>query len=276
MRLAHHLEIEPEHLEGNQGIGRYVLLPGSVGRVARISARLSGVQVIENRRRLDVHLGTLRHEGGTIDVAVLPTGMGCPSVDIVVNELIALGARRLLRVGTAGGLQPQLAIGDLVIATGAVRDESTSDVYAPRGFPAVADPWLVHALCRAADQLGLADRVHCGLLHSKDSFYGREFGRGPDAERNHTYMARLAGMGVLATEMEAAHLFVLGAALSDGPTTVAQLRSHTPSIRAGAVCAIIGTPASGIAALAEEQEAEERLIELALSALIELWRQESP
>lgn len=275
MRLAHHLELEPEHLVGNQGIGRYVLLPGSAGRVRRIASRLEAVEVIENRRRLDVHLGTLAHEGGGIDVAVLPTGMGCPSVDIVANELIALGARRLLRVGTAGGLQPQIAIGDLVIATGAVRDQSTSDVYAPRGFPAVADPWMVGALCRASEQLGLAERVHCGLLHTKDSFYGREFGKGPDAERNHAYMARLAGLGVLATEMEAAHLFVLSAALSEGPTTVARQQQATTAIRAGAVVAVIGTPEHGIAALAEEEAAEERLVGLALASLIELWRQES-
>ncbi len=276
MHVAHYLELEPSHLAGNQGTGRYVLLTGSAGRVQRISAHLESVEIVQNRRRLDVHLGVLARDGARIDVAVLPTGMGCPSVDIVVNELIALGARRLLRVGTAGGLQPGIGIGDLVIATAAVRDESTSDAYVPRGFPAVADPWLVAALCRAAERLGLADRAHCGVLHSKDSFYGREFGIGPDADRNHAYMARLAAAGVLATEMEAAHLFVLASVLSDRGASVARLQGATPTIRAGAVCAVIGTPQTGIASLDEEQAAEDRLVGLALEALIELWRHEAP
>lgn len=271
---AHHLEIGPETLEGNHGLGRYVLLPGSPGRSARIAERLRDARRIENRRRLDVHVGAFETPTGDLDIAVVPTGMGCPSVDIVATELFTLGARRVLRVGTTGTLQPQVRLGDLVIATGAVRDEATSDAYTPRGFPAVADPLLVEALCDAAAALGIDDRVHCGLVHTKDSFFGREFGQGPDAERNKDYMRRLSAAGVLASEMEAAHLFVLGTVFGGAPSTVRALRTRDAKIRVGALLAVIGSPEEGIAPRDVEVAAEDRLIGLGLAGLVALARRE--
>lgn len=274
MCAAHHLELDPTHLAGNDGLGRTVLLPGSANRARKIGDRLDDHQVIENRRGLTAHLGTLSTPEGPIAVAAVPTGMGCPSVDIVVNELLTLGARRLLRVGTAGSLQPPIEVGHLVIGTGAVRDQSTSDAYTPRGYPALADPWWVQALCAAATAHGLAESVHVGVLHTKDAFFGREHAQGPDAERNAAYMQRLTRMGVLASEMEAAHLFVLASSLQRGPTTVRAATSHTAAVRAGAVCAVIGTPEAGIAPRVDEERAEQRLIDVALGAVAELWRAE--
>lgn len=270
MAGLHHLEIEPAALAGNGGLGRYVFLPGSVDRAARIGARFTDLEVLPNRRRLDVHLGRLVHGARTIDVAAIPTGMGCPSVDIVVGELIAGGARRMLRVGTSGSLQPGVAIGDVVIGSGAVRDEGTSDAYVDPQYPALSDPLWVEALAAAAVDQGLAERVHVGLLHSKDSFFGREFGHGPDAARNEAYMARLSAAGVLATEMEAAHLFVLGSVHHKGPRTVAALRSGASHLRCGAVCAVVGDPAHGFASRADEQAAEERLVSLAIGGVLRL------
>ncbi len=268
---AHHLETDSAAIAGNGAIGRYFLLPGSLDRAERIGARLTGTQRISNRRRLDVFLG----RWGNIDVGVVPTGMGCPSVDIVVTELIQLGVRRMTRVGTSGSLQAQAKIGDVVIATGAVRDESTSDVYTPRGFPAVACPFMVDAYAEAAVNAGLGERVHAGLVHSKDSFFGREFGCGPDGKRNHEYMDRLIKAGVIASEMEAAHLFVLGSVYGGAPTHVSALRTAEARLRCGALLAIIGTPEAGIASREQEVEAEERLISLALAGTVELARRES-
>jgi uridine phosphorylase len=272
MSTAHHLQIDSSHLEGNRGLGRYILLPGSADRAERIGTKLDDHVCHPNRRRLDVHLG--RYKG--IDVAAIPTGMGCPSVDIVVGELVELGARRMLRVGTSGALQSHIGIGDLVIATGAVRDEGASDSYTPRGFPAVSDPWLTFALAKAARRLGLEHRVHAGLVHSKDSFFGREFGKGPDSVRNKAYMERLAGAGVLASEMEAAHLFVLGAVYGQAPTDVAALSGGGAHIRVGALLAIIGSPEVGLASREDEVAAEERLIAVGLEGLCALWEQEQP
>lgn len=263
---AHHLEIDHSHLTGNRGVGRYVLLPGSPGRAALIGDLLDDHRVVSNRRRMDVHLG--RHQG--IDIAVVPTGMGCPSVDIVATELLHLGARRLLRVGTTGSMQPTVLVGDVVIATGAVRDESTSDVYTPRGFPAVADPLWVQALTRAALDRDLADQVHLGLVHTKDSFFGREFAEGPDASRNEAYMERLVRAGVVATEMEAAHLFVLGEVHGTGTTSLRARLSSQARVRCGAILAVIGSPESGIASIEIERATEARMIELALAGVVQL------
>ena len=266
MTRAHHLEVGPEVLAGNGGLGRYVLLPGSVDRAARIARRFDGVEVHQNRRRLDVHVGSYRG----VDVAAVPTGMGCPSVDIVVNELVALGARRLVRVGTAGSMSPTVRVGDLVVATAAVRDEGTSEAYAVPGYPAVADPFLVASMLHASGALGLDDRVHAGVVHSKDSFFGREFGQGPLSATNRAYMDVLAASGVLASEMEAAHLFVLGSVLRRGPTALRDVRTRAAALRVGAVLAVIGTTESGIVSLADEQATEERLIDLALAGLVHL------
>ncbi len=267
---AHHLQIEPEHLAGNGGLGRYVLLPGSADRAARIAGHFDGAEALTNRRRHDVHLGTLPGAEGPVDVAVVATGMGCPSVDIIVTELLQLGARRFLRVGTTGTLQPHVRLGDLVIASGAVRDEATSDVYTPRGYPALADPLLVQALGDAAVAADLGERVHVGIVHTKDSFFGREFALGPDAATNQAYMERLTAAGVVASEMEAAHLFILGAVYGGAPTSVQALRTAAARIRCGAILAVIGTPESGIVPLDEEKATEGRLIDLALAGVSRL------
>lgn len=264
MSKQHHLEVEPEVFAGNGNIGRYVFLPGSIDRAERIASRFEDLVVYKNRRGLNVHTGTIRRDGQRLDVASVPSGMGCPSVDIVVTELITCGARRILRVGTCGALQHGIFNSDLVIATGAVRDEGTSDAYTPREFPAVADPGLVDALCAAAMAQGQADRVHVGIVHSKDSFFGREFGQGPDSINNKAYMDRLGRAGVIASEMEAAHLFVLGAVHDGGPWSVASQRGGAARIRVGAVCAVIGGPETGLLPRDQEQSAEERLIHLAI------------
>lgn len=270
----HHLQIDSDVLGGNGGLGRYVLLPGSADRAARIAARFEGAEVHTNRRRLDVHLGRLAVGERRVDVAAVPSGMGSPSVDIVAGELLAGGARRLLRVGTAGSLQEDVRLGDLVIASAAVRDEAASDAYTDPRFPAVADGAMVEALADAAAGRGLSERVHVGIVHSKDSFFGREFGQGPDGERNKAYMARLAAAGVLASEMEAAHLFVLGSVHRRGGRSVAAHRSAAMGVRCGAICAVVGTVEHGFASLAEEQAAEERLIEVALGGIAALAARE--
>jgi uridine phosphorylase len=270
MERLHHLQIDADLLGGNDGLGRYVFVPGSVDRAERLAARFTDAEVHPNRRRLDVHLGRLVRGGVSIDVAAVPTGMGCPSVDIVVGELLKGGVRRLLRVGTAGSLQPDVKVGDVVVASGAVRDESASDAYTEREFPAVADPLWVEAASRAAMTLGVAERVHVGIVHSKDSFFGREFAEGPDGERNRAYMERLERAGVVASEMEAAHLFVLGQVFGGAPRHVLALRSRLAQVRCGAVCAIVGSHEVGFVSLADEQAAEERLIDLAVQSVVEL------
>lgn len=266
--VAHHLGVTADQIAGNGARGRYFVVPGSSGRAAAIAERFEEHQVFRNGRGLDVHIGQLVRDGQRLDVGVVSTGMGCPSLGIVVNELIDLGVRRLLRVGTCGSLQPaSIQVGDLVVATAAVRDEGTSDAYAPREVPATAHPHWIEALTAAASELGLGEQTWSGVIHTKDALYGREMPRGPMAEENGRYMAVLADMGVLASEMESSHLFLLAAARNKAPEPVS---SAAPTqIKAGTLLAVIGDE-HAFADAERAGEAVERAVGIALHAMLRL------
>ncbi len=232
-----HLNARAEDFQGNKGVGRYVLLPGSDGRAAEIAKRLQNVVVKESDRRLNCYFGDLQTEQGAIGVAVVSTGMGCPSMDIVLNELIILGAKRFIRLGTAGSLQHGLVnFGDYVIATGSVRDEGTTSNYAPLELPAIADLDVVRALETAARKERKV-RFHKGLVHCKDSLYAREFGVGPLAEHNRRYMETLTRCGVLASEMETAQLFIRSQIESQVGRAAGESADR---VKSGAILAIVG------------------------------------
>jgi uridine phosphorylase len=145
-------------------------------------------------------------------VTVTSTGIGCPSAAIAVEELYACGADTFVRVGTAGGMQQDVLVGDLVIAEAAVRDEGTSPQYVPLAFPAVADQDVTAAFRDGARALGLPH--HVGVVHSKDSFYGqREADRMPVAAELAARWSAWIRAGVLCSEMEAAAIFVVARVL---------------------------------------------------------------
>jgi DeoD family purine-nucleoside phosphorylase len=125
--------------------------------------------------------------------------MGCPSAAIVVEELVQLGVKRMLRIGTCGGLQPDMKIGDLVIAVSAVAADSTAQHLVREPHVPTADWELVHGAVHAAKELDQPVRV--GAIASSDTFYD------PDPGRHERWSQR----GVLGVEMEAAVLFTIGA-----------------------------------------------------------------
>jgi uridine phosphorylase len=228
-----HITANESDFSGNQGRGRYWLLPGSRSRAAAIAAQFRDESCKTHSRGHDLHTGVLERDGLALDVGVISTGMGCPSVDLIVTELIGLGATTLVRVGTCGSLQPTVRTGDIVAVTGAVRDEGTSRQYLPIEFPALPSFDVVRAMSRATGASKWAGQaVHFGSVHTKDSLYAREMGYGPLGEQHRAYQELLTRGGVLASEMECAHLFVLGAL---GPRAEAKTRVHT-----GAVLAVIG------------------------------------
>ncbi|HEY6725740.1 MAG TPA: hypothetical protein VI197_17015 [Polyangiaceae bacterium] len=251
-----HLPVTADDLHSEHPGGRLMYLPGSPERAASIGDQFVDRRVVPGTRGFDVHLGVLRFDGRAVDVGAVATGMGCPSLDIVVTELLALGARRFLRVGTAGTLSgDRVKTADVVIATGSVRDAAACDAYAPREVPAIANVELVLALKQAAHRLALDTVTHVGLVHTKDSLYAREYGYGPLAERHAQYMAVLERCGVLASEMEAAQLFLLAQVYSSAAAPVA----------AGCVLGIVGdTDALGAEGL--RHVAEERAVSIALEA----------
>ncbi len=185
-------------------VGRYVLLPGDPGRVEPIAALFDEHWHVASHREYTTYTGRLEGEL----VSVTSTGIGCPSTAIAVEELEAIGADTFIRVGTSGAMQLDIDPGDLVIGSGAIRDEGTSRQYLPLEFPAVASLDVILALSEAANKLG--QRHHIGIVHSKDSFYGEvEPQRMPlRRELEGRWAAWVAG-GALASEMEAAALFTI-------------------------------------------------------------------
>jgi DeoD family purine-nucleoside phosphorylase len=133
-------------------------------------------------------------------VSVQATGMGCPTAAIVMEELVMLGVKRFLRVGTCGGLQPDLELGELIVALTAVPADGTARHYVDEEPHCPTADWeLVHGAVHAAKELDQPMRV--GAIASSDTFYD------PDEGRH----ARWSARGVLAVEMEAAVIFTLGA-----------------------------------------------------------------
>jgi len=272
---GHHLLIGPDEVAGNAGRGRVFFVPGSLARAREIAARFDGCTEHDNPRKLTVFLGTLTRGGVRVDVGAVPTGMGCPSLGIVVTELIELGVRRLVRVGSAGTLQSgKVRVGDLVIATAAVRDESSSDAFAPRDVPAVAHPDWVAAMSVAARRQGLAEHTFLGLVHTKDTLYGREFPSGPLAGMNARYMSVLRQLGVLASEMESSHLFMLAKRFGPAVHPIATASSSLDMVKAGTVLAIIGDDETWAPA-AEARVVEDRAVEVALAGAVELMAMEA-
>jgi DeoD family purine-nucleoside phosphorylase len=183
---------ETIHLRPHADVAERVLLPGDPGRALRLAQQLTDAPRMLNHNR-----GLWGYTGTAADgelLTVQATGIGGPSAAIVTEELIRLGARRLVRVGTCGALAPGLALGDLVVAEAALGDDGASRALGAAG-PLPADPDLLAAL-RAA-----APAARAGIVVSADLFYDPDRGR----------PARWVAAGALAVEMEAATIFAIAA-----------------------------------------------------------------
>ena len=124
-----------------------------------------------------------------------------------MEELVRCGADTFVRIGTCGGMQPEVKSGDIVIATGSIRMEGTSKEYAPIEYPAVASLEVTNALVQAAKEDGCT--WHTGVVQSKDAFYGQhEPQRMPVSYELHNKWEAWKRMGCKASEMESAALFI--------------------------------------------------------------------
>jgi DeoD family purine-nucleoside phosphorylase len=188
----------PIHVRAEPGqYAEACLLPGDPLRAKYVAETF-----LENVEQRNWERGMLGFTG-TFEgrpVSVQATGMGCPSAAIVVEELVQLGVKRMLRIGTCGGLQPDLQLGDLVVAVSAVAADATvSHLLAGEPHAPTADWRLVHDAVHSAKELGRAVRV--GPIVTSDLFYNPFEGQ----------YERWSDRGVLAVEMEAAVIFTLGA-----------------------------------------------------------------
>lgn len=198
------VEDKQMHLAIQKGdVGRYVLLPGDPGRCEKIAALFESPRFVAQNREYTTYTGTLC---GT-PVSVCSTGIGGPSAAIAVEELTECGADTFIRIGTCGGIDLSVQGGDAVVATGAVRQDGTSLEYAPLEFPAVANLDVTLALRDGADKLGL--RCHAGVVQAKDAFYGQHRPNAFATEQKLLYQWEAwKRLGVLASEMESAAIFV--------------------------------------------------------------------
>lgn len=172
---------------GRGDITKNVLMPGDPQRVLRIGEKLDHYEEKAFNREFRTITGSFKG----VPVSACSTGIGGPSTAIAIEELAKLGAKVLIRIGSCGGYQPQVRVGDLVIPEGVVRANGTSKAYAPEAYPAVPDPELFMALVKAAKSLGF--RCHTGVSLSVDAFY-------PKAK---DFVKEWVERGVIACEMEA-------------------------------------------------------------------------
>ncbi len=185
---------KPIHIRPTAPLASRALLPGDPGRALALAQTL-----IEQPRMFNHHRGLWGYTGPAIadgrPLTIQSTGMGGPSAAIVFEELVLLGLRRAVRVGTCGALDPALRLGDLVLASESIAGDGVSRALSD-GEPPMADLDLTAALSEAASP----ERI--GLIVSTDLFYD-PFSPEPE-DRWHR-------AGALAVEMEAASLFALGA-----------------------------------------------------------------
>ena len=183
------------------------IVPGDPARVTRIASLLDEPQPLAAQREYTSYRGTIDGK----PVIVCSTGIGGPSTSIAVEELAQLGVRTFLRVGTTGAIQPDIAVGSLVVTNASVRLDGASHHFAPLEYPAVSDFECTTALVDAARDQGIEPLV--GITASADTFY-------PGQERYDTVSGRVArhlqgslsewqALGVMNYEMESATLFTM-------------------------------------------------------------------
>jgi len=207
------------HIKCRKGdIARYVLLPGDPARVKTIASLLDESRKVAENRQYVTYTG----KASGVDISATSTGIGGPSAAIAVEELARCGADTFIRVGTCGGYQKEQKIGDIAIATGAVRWEGTTRQYVPIEYPAFSTPEVVMALVEAAERIGA--NYHVGITKSGDSLYaGMAFG-GYQQSWMKNVEADFIRSNVVSAEMEASTIFTLASLFR---------------LRAGSVCSII-------------------------------------
>lgn len=249
----YHIGFGPADLESSDVTS--ALLCGDPQRARRIAQETEHVQclkILSENRGLNSYL--CQTVSGTRFVAAT-SGMGAPSLSIVVNELVQVGIGRIIRVGTCGGIADQVKVGHLVISQAALCRQGAANDIAPRDFPAAADPFLTVALVEAARRLKV--EYHLGLTASVDTFYE---GQGRSDSANPLLMRKLQGitaeyrqLKILNYEMEAGTLFKMGLVYG---------------FAAGCICAVLAERGSSEQVLVEKKlSAEQAAVRVALAAL---------
>ncbi|MFC7215341.1 nucleoside phosphorylase [Saliphagus sp. GCM10025334] len=205
---------QPHLLVDDGDVHDIALIPGDPGRVDRIASHCDESETIAQNREYKVVNAV--YDGR--ELTICSTGIGCPSAAIALEELSNVGVETFVRVGTTGALQQEIEIGDMIVATGAAKNEGTSKRYEDVEYPAVPDYEVLSALVDGAEENG--EDVHVGPIASDDAYY---------AETDE-YVENWEAAGLLSVEMEAAAVFTL---------------ARRKGLRAGAICTVDGNLVKG-------------------------------
>jgi uridine phosphorylase len=187
---------QPHILCDPKDVADVVLLPGDPERVLRVAKFLDDWKEVAYNREFRTVTGSYKG----MPVTITSTGIGGASATIALEELIACGAKKFIRIGSAGAAQSHIGIGELIVATGAVREDGASAMYVDKQFPAVANLTLASTMTRIAEENDF--KCHTGIVRSHDSFYI------DDELETMNYWSKKQ---VLGSDMETASLFVIGA-----------------------------------------------------------------
>lgn len=235
-------------------LAEYILLVGDPGRVPLVAQRWDSVTLERSNREITTATGEYRG----MRISCMSTGMGTDNIEIVLAEVMEITDRpTFIRVGSSGALQPEIALGDLIVSTGAVRLENTTDFYVHPGFPAVAHRdvvWALEAACRDGGH-----PYHVGLTATASGFFA------PQGRAMRTLPVRypeladeLRRQRVANLEMESSALFVL---------------AHLAGLRSGTVCAAYAQRMDGtFLEGAAKEAAEARCIDAGLAGIHLLWQ----
>jgi uridine phosphorylase len=183
------------------------LLSGDPERASRIAkVHLKEAKELSTHRGLHSYLGTLENGRPILSAT---SGMGAPSLSIIVNELVQVGVTTMIRVGTCGSIQEHVRAGSVVISSAALCRQGAANDIAPAEYPAVADPFLIVKLAETAKALGVD--YHVGITASVDTFYegqGRVGSANPHLMRSHQgLLEEYQHLNILNFEMESGTLF---------------------------------------------------------------------
>ncbi len=249
--IQYHIEISRELTQD----AKIAIIPGAPERAELIASQLENPKKIGSHRGLDSWLGRL----GDLKILVTNTGMGGPTTEIVVNELIQLGVENFLRIGTTGAIQDHIPVGSLVITEAAVRLEGTSDHYAPPCYPAAADIEMTMALREVSKDYD--HKVFSGITASSATFFpGQERYDSAGGYVQKSLQGSLEdwrNLNVLNFEMEAGSLYTI---------------CRTMGLRAACICAVVANRMQSEQVVRDEiRRAEEAATQIGLAALAKVF-----
>lgn len=242
------------HLKSGD-IPPYVLIPGDPKRVVKIASLWDKQAFVADYRQYVTYKG--EYKGAKL--ACTSSGIGSPGLAIAFDELLRIGVKTIIRVGTCGGLQPDMNIGDLVITTGAVRLDGASKDYVIPEYPAVAHYQVIEALIAAAKTHKV--KYHVGITASTDTF---SVGQGRMGFNNYlpSHKAKIfkdmQAAGVKNFEMEAGCLLTL---------------ANLFNVRAGAICVVVADRVRDKFELTDAMEQKCAIVATEAIGILQKWQQ---